>query len=257
MKFQFIGTSSGQTRLDRYHSSILFSTETHNMLVDAGDSTARALLAKMIPYNSIDSILFSHYHSDHFAGVASLITQMKLTGRDKSLTIYTHAELETALRNFLSYTYLFPEAFSFALDIKTYNQDETFSPADNISVTPKQNTHIVNKHDPAKRKDVVFLSSSFHIAYNNRNIIYTADIGSKKDLYLFNDIRTDIYIAETTHVKKEEFENLLTILDPGKLYLTHISTEDEHPLTKWREALPREKREKVILAYDGLTVSPA
>jgi len=52
MQLTFIGTGSGRTSLDRFHSSLLFTTSDKNVLIDAGDSISRALKRQQVPINS-------------------------------------------------------------------------------------------------------------------------------------------------------------------------------------------------------------
>jgi ribonuclease Z len=83
----FLGTGSGKTSLKRHHSSLLISSQKHNLLVDCGDGISSALIKQNISFCSIGAILISHMHADHYSGLASLITQMKLVGRKETLTI--------------------------------------------------------------------------------------------------------------------------------------------------------------------------
>ncbi|MCK5087559.1 MAG: MBL fold metallo-hydrolase, partial [Melioribacteraceae bacterium] len=98
MKVTFIGTGSGKVSLERFHSSILVSKKNSNLLIDVGDSISRALLNLNISINSIDQILISHNHADHYSGIASLVTQMKLLERSKPLKIFTHQLLSDNLK---------------------------------------------------------------------------------------------------------------------------------------------------------------
>ncbi|MEO8398834.1 MAG: MBL fold metallo-hydrolase, partial [Ignavibacteriaceae bacterium] len=75
-KIKFIGTGSGKTSLKRFHSSFLILNESYNLLVDTGDGISKALLLQNINYNSIDGILISHLHPDHYTGLPLLLVQM-------------------------------------------------------------------------------------------------------------------------------------------------------------------------------------
>ena len=88
MKIKFIGTGSGKTSLNQFHSSLLLISKNYNLLVDAGDGISRALLFNEIEFNIIDGILLTHLHPDHFSGLATLIVQMKMMKRKNSLDIF-------------------------------------------------------------------------------------------------------------------------------------------------------------------------
>ena len=54
MQLTFIGTGSGRTSIDRFHSSLLFTVNDKNILIDAGDSISRAMLKQkyLIQFNN-------------------------------------------------------------------------------------------------------------------------------------------------------------------------------------------------------------
>ncbi len=113
MKIKFLGTGSGKTSLNRYHSSFLISSSTNSLLVDCGDGISKAILKQNIDFNSFNSILISHFHADHFAGLPSLLTQMKLGGRKNELTIFVHSSEKPFLEDFICHSYLFKRANDF------------------------------------------------------------------------------------------------------------------------------------------------
>ena len=106
MKIKFLGTGSGKTSLNRYHSSLLISSSKYNLLVDCGDGISKAILAQNIDFNSINSVLISHFHSDHFSGLPSLITQMKLSSRKNELKIFVHSSEKDFLEDFIFHSYI-------------------------------------------------------------------------------------------------------------------------------------------------------
>jgi len=251
MKLSFIGTGSGRTSIDRFHSSLLFSVNNKNLLIDAGDSISRALLKQEIPFNSITDILFTHYHSDHLAGLPSLLTQMIIQGRSESLNIYTHAELFKSLIAFLEMSNIFIKKLNFHLEIIPFEFDKDLEVTTRFNFLAKQNSHITNKHN-INDEEVKFISSSFLFNVGKKIIIYTSDVGSSDDLYLFNNIQPDIFITETTHLSFNDIENASVILNPEKLYLTHI--DDETELKNWYNNLNNIEREKFLIAFDGIIV---
>ena len=112
MELTFIGTGSGKTNLNRYHTSLLIQSGNHNVLIDAGDGISRALLSSGINFETINSILISHYHADHFGGLSALITQMILINRTNTLQIFTHKDLVEPLITYLKFCYIFVDHLS-------------------------------------------------------------------------------------------------------------------------------------------------
>ncbi len=252
MEILFAGTGSGKTSLKRFHSSFIIKHNGYSLLVDAGDGISRALLNINEDINKIDSIIFSHNHADHFAGIASLLTQMKLNGRSSDLTIFTHRLLEDALISFINHSYLFQETIGFNLSIAGFDFEKETELDSSIRFSAKQNRHITKEKYPDGYDEIGFVSSSFLFAADNRKIVYTADVKNAEDLYLFDE--NDIFITETTHVSLEEIEELYNSKNPGKLILTHISDEYEKDILNWYSGLSSKIKNKIIIAYDGLLI---
>ncbi len=252
MKIKFIGTGSGKTSLERFHSSFVIFSNASNLLFDAGDSVSRALLSSGIKFNQIDTIVLSHYHADHFAGIGSLITQMKLIDREKELSIFTHKSLIEPLRYFLRTVYMFDEVMDFKLNIIGFDSNEKVETTDGIFFTARQNTHITNKHS-VNAPSVSFISHSFLFEVNGKNIFASSDIGSKEDLYLFKEYKLDAAILEITHIELEEVLEFYQSVNPEKVFLTHIDDEDVKDIIA---AIEKNSRiaGAVQLASDGLLV---
>ena len=251
MQLIFVGTGSGRTSLKRFHSSILISSESHNLLIDAGDSVAKALLNLGIDFSNIDTILFSHYHADHFGGIASLFTQMKIAGRTKPLTFITHKLLIDRLKNFINSTYMFFEIAGFDVKVIGFEFDQSYKISESIKYIPRQNQHVKPKKE-LTNTELPFISSSFYFEVESKKIIYTSDIGSEEDLYLFQNVQADIFITETTHVELEGIYKAYQILKPGKIYLTHVDDTDEKKILTWHKSLEDVERQRFIIAEDGL-----
>lgn len=252
MKIVFAGTGSGKTSRKRFHSSVFIECDRHGLLVDTGDGISKTLLAQRIKTSAIDSILLSHYHADHFSGIASLITQMKLAKRMKRLKIFTHKNLIRPLKTFLNSCYLFEENLGFELSLCgfTFNREEKIS--SNISFVAKKNSHIfrknILKNYPAKQ----FVSSSFYLNIGSNKIFYTSDVGSADDLFLFKNHQINFLISETTHVSSSQILFAAKTMGVSKLFLTHISDEDEKKIASWHKNLSKSDQKKVKICFDGL-----
>ena len=254
MEIKFIGTGSGKTSLKRNHSSILISTSDHKLLIDVGDGISKALLEQGVNYNSIDSILFTHYHSDHFSGIAALITQMKLGNRKNRLTVFTHGELIKPFMDFINNCYLFKEKLGFELEVIEIDFDKKIEINDNLFFTTRKNSH-VKKLSTIKGYDRIrFHSSSIYLEVEDKIIIYTSDVGSADDLYIFNEIQPHYFITETTHISLDEIYSAYKKIKPGKFFLTHIEDEMENQISEWLDLLTEESKQNFMIAYDSLTI---
>lgn len=251
MELIFVGTGSGRTSLKRYHSSLCFVDHGKVLLIDVGDGISKALLSQNIDFNSIADIIISHNHADHLAGLPSLLTQMIIDKRAAPLKIFTHEKLVNPLLTFLNTSFIFLEKLDFVIEIVAFNFNDSMSLTNSILFLAKQNLHVTNKHN-LSIDNIRFISSSFLFEYNKKKIIYTSDIGSYEDLFLFQDYAADIFITESTHIPFERIENIIPMLNPKKVIMTHIDNEEE--INDWHNMLASEKKQKITIAEDGMRV---
>ena len=228
----FIGTGSAIESLNRFHSSFFIQTTEYNLLIDAGDCVSKALLKQKINYHSIDGIIFTHFHPDHFSGFGGLIIQMEFLQREKPLQIFTHYKLIPFVKNYLHLSYLFEKNIYFDIEFIGFNHNEVFCVCDKIQVKSKSNMHIdaYKKYDEDNK--IFFSSSSFLFNLKGKKLFYTGDIGTKDDLYLFSEEKIDYMITEITHISIEDILEAVKFLQPSRLYLTHISDDDGETIEK-------------------------
>jgi ribonuclease Z len=176
---------------------------------------------------------------------------MIIDKRTEKLKIFTHKRLVNSLKLFLNISHIFLDKLNFDIEIIPFDFDETFSLSENLTFSAKQNSHVLNKHN-LSIDNINFISSSFLFMYRVKKIVYTSDVGSYEDLFLFQDYNADIFITEVTHVPLEKMDDAITILNPKKVILTHIDHEEE--IINWFNHLPTEKKQKIKVADDGMIV---
>jgi ribonuclease Z len=254
VKIKFLGTGSGKTSLNRYHSSFLITSSNNNLLVDCGDGISKAILRQNIDFNSINSILISHFHADHFSGLPSLITQMKLISRKNDLAIFVHRSEKDFLVDFIFHTYLFKERMTFNLKIISFDEGAELKLNGSLSFVSRLNSHLDKYRKYDKENKLSFASLSFLFKDYENSVVYSGDVGGESDLYLF-DQRVDWFIAETTHINKENILDLHDKSNPSKLILTHIGDDFEKLLNDFHRTLPENLKSSTILAFDGLELN--
>ena len=87
--------------MSRNVSSLALKREGRLFLLDCGEGTQRQMMRYGVGF-SLDDILITHLHSDHYLGLAGLLRTMSLQGRDERLRIWApHGTGETirALRD--------------------------------------------------------------------------------------------------------------------------------------------------------------
>lgn len=251
MKITFLGTSSGKVSLTRHHSSILLSVKNYNLLIDAGDGISRALLNSKVGFDSVNGILITHLHPDHFSGLPLLVVQMKMMKRIVPLEIFAHKSLMAVIKNFLLNSYLLPERMTFKIRYKEFKDDSEVFISDNLNFISKKNKHLEEVEQyQSKYPDIKYYSGSFLFQSSGKKIIYTSDIGSEKDLLLFESIRPDILISEVTHISIDSLVKNLEKLNSPSTYITHYSDEQISGLSEILANLPETLKDKVHLAKD-------
>lgn len=254
MKIKFVGTSSGKTTLNQFHSSILLSSENYNLLIDAGDGISRALLSSEINFNTVNGIIFTHLHPDHFSGLPSLIVQMKMLNRKIPLEIYIHQSLKNIIEDFLLRSYILPERMNFKILYRTFTDNEFIDISKNFSFTARKNSHLeeLEKYR-AVHPSISLYTASMLFKAEGKKIIYTSDIGSVEDLFLFKELSSDIYITETTHLEPPDLIQAISKIEADKIYLTHLSNEDLLKVSEILASIPVQLQHRIIVAKDGLS----
>ena len=67
---RFLGTWSSHLSVGKRNSSILLDEK---ILFDCGPHTVESLLDNNVPLESVETVLISHMHLDHYAGLAELL----------------------------------------------------------------------------------------------------------------------------------------------------------------------------------------
>lgn len=226
MEIIFIGTGSGKVVLNRYHSSFILKSKNFNLLVEAGDSVSRAIADAAIDVEMIDAVFITHAHADHFCGLPSLITQMKMNGRTSPLKIIVHQTLIDTVKQLLRHCYIFDERLGFEIIYMPVKNSEKIFVAESLGFITMQNSHL-DKYIPFNSELKLSLSSQSVLFFSDdKTIFYTGDIGGVKDLELFAEEKIDYLICETSHITAAELNEYINYAKPVKTFLTHIDDSD-------------------------------
>jgi ribonuclease Z len=255
VKIKFVGTSSGKASLNRFHSSLLLSFKDYNLLVDAGDGISRALLINKINFDSINGIVFTHLHPDHFSGLPALIVQMKMLNRKEPLDIFIHQSIKNVVEDFLIRTYLLPQKIKFEIRYLTFKDDESVKISKDFFLVARKNSHLVELEKfQTNHPSISFYSASLLFEAENNKIIYTSDISSIGDLFLFQENTSNVFISEATHLQTSILIEALSKIKAEKIYLTHYCDEDIQLINEILATLPSSLKNNIIIATDGLSL---
>lgn len=249
LKIKFIGTGSAKVSLQRNFTSLLLETVNEKILIDCGDGISRSLLQQNVELNSINKILITHLHSDHFSGLSTLLTQFKLSDRIALVEIISCKENIPIIKSFLFNSFIIPERLNFEIRFVGFDFDDEVNLSDNLKFIAIKNSHLKKYESIQKLYNLSLASPSFLFYFNNSKILYSSDIGSRKDLLSFSP-PLDVLICEITHIEIAELKDIIKKLNPVKTYLIHIPEEKEAEIEKF---LNQNKNDlgQIDLAADG------
>ena len=242
MRLQFVGCGDAFGSGGRFNTCFHVSGDGVNFLIDCGASSLPALKRLGIISDTIDLVLITHFHGDHFAGLPFLLLDAQFCRRTRPLVIAGPQGIETRLPQAMEA--LFENSSKttpkFDLSIVALKPEETRS-FGAVNVTPFAVVH--------GESGGPFLG--YRIETAGRVIAYSADTEWTETLIPLAR-GADLFIAEAYHYDKvvknhlslATLETHLPEIKPKRLILTHMSDD----------MLGRLDALKHIAAHDGMIV---
>lgn len=110
---------------DRFLTSLLLRCNGHCLLIDCGEATQLAIRNSGFGFKSIDTILLTHFHADHTAGIPGLLLTIGNSDRTEPLHIYGPVGCISIIRSICSICGELPfEVIIHELDDKKDNRFE-------------------------------------------------------------------------------------------------------------------------------------
>lgn len=110
MKIKVLGTGNAFNQEARFNSAFLIEMNSATILVDCGFTVPLALQKEGIEFSSLDYIVITHYHGDHYAGLASILLGLKyVSPQYKKLTIIGPGNVSEKLKGL--FKVLYPGAY--------------------------------------------------------------------------------------------------------------------------------------------------
>ena len=252
MKVYFLGTGTSQgipvigsnhpvcksidNKDKRLRVSIWISWEGHSYVIDCGPDFRQQMLASNC--QKVDAILFTHEHADHTAGIDDI---RPFNFKQGEMPIYAHQRVIDNLKKRFDYVFETENRYPGAPSVKTFEvvNNEPFS-LGNKMVIPINVMH----------GDLQVFGFRFD------NFAYLTDVKTidaiemKKleglDVLVVNALREE---PHNTHFNLEEALDFISLVQPEKSYLTHISH-----LLGFHEEVQNKLPKNVFLAYDNLEI---
>ena len=227
VRIRFIGCGDAFGSGGRLQTCLCVESDTHRFLVDCGASALVGLRKFGVDPNAVDTVLVTHMHGDHYAGIPWLALQRAAAGVRRPLTVLGPKGIAKRLPGLGNH--LFPSASPrpnrFNLDIREY---ASFRPATlgevwpgGLTLTGYPVTHVPATNPHALRIEV-----------GGKVIVFSGDTAWDDNL-IEAAARADIFICEAwslrprapVHLDIETLRARRADLDCERIMLTHMGDE--------------------------------
>ena len=238
---RFLGSGDAFGSGGRFQTCIRVQSDGGSVLIDCGASSLVAMKQQGVEPNSIDAVLLTHLHGDHFGGLPFLILDAQFSRRDRPLVIAGPAGAEARVRAAMEV--LFPGSSTtrqrFELRFVELQRGEA-RPIGPISVTPYPVSHASGAPAQALR-----------VVCDGRVIAYSGDT-AWTDTLLDASADADLFICEAYFFEKQvpyhlDYQTVTAhraMLTCRRLVLTHMNAD----------MLARQDGVACERAADGMTI---
>jgi len=222
MRVRVLGCGDAFGSGGRLNTSFFIEGEV-GILLDCGASVLSALKQHGLDGNRVDTIVLTHLHGDHFAGIPFLVRETQIAAtRTRPLTIVGPPGQERVIREAMEL--LFPGSAgrvdSFALVFREYQAGERLALGGlSVYAIPVQHTAGTNPH-------------AVRVTTGGRTIVYSGDTAWLDALIELSE-GADLFICECyqleprvpNHIDLASLRSHAAVLSCRRLLLTHMGDE--------------------------------
>ena len=253
MKVYFLGTGTSQGipvigsnhpvckstdfKYKRLRVSVWISWGNYSYVIDCGPDFRQQMLSSNC--QKVDGILFTHEHSDHTAGIDDI---RPFNFKQGEIPIYAHQRVIHNLRKRFDYVFETVNKYPGAPSVETIEvvNNQSFS-IGNKTAVPINVMHGNLQVFGYRIDDFAYLTDV--------KTIENSEIAKLKNLkvLVINALREE---PHDTHFNLKEALDFITLVQPKKAYLTHISH-----IMGYHEEVQKNLPDNVFLAYDNLEIT--
>jgi ribonuclease BN (tRNA processing enzyme) len=253
MKLTILGSGTYFPELDRHSSSYLIQTKKLNLVFDFGRGALDGLIKQGLNYYDLDAIFISHFHSDHFSDLVSLL----------HISLIEHPDRQLRKKDLIIYG---PKGFVKIYDyLKKAFYLEKYQPKYKVIIKELEDNDVIKIDDCVVKNYKVKHSESFpclsyRIESEDKILAYSGDSGDCEGLR--NTCQnSDLAILEANlgenyyegHLNGELSGKIAQESKVKKLILSHIHSsviKNYHPVEKAKLHFKGE----ILLAKDGMEI---
>lgn len=242
MKVTVLGAGDAFASGCRRQSAYAVQSKGRTFLMDAGPTVLAALKAAAIPTDSVDFILLSHLHGDHFGGIPFLMMEyLYEVPRDRELVVAGPAGTEERVRDLFRALYRETSQRPLRFPVR-YLHLEGGHPEQILGVPVEPFPVPHQEREP---------SLGFRIRLDGKTLVYSGDSGWTEE-FVRQTRDADLFLCECCyfetevdfHVNYPTFARNRGRLGAKRTVLTHLG----------REVLEKLDRVDAEVAYDGLVI---
>jgi ribonuclease BN (tRNA processing enzyme) len=242
VQVSFLGSGDAFCAAGRHQAGYLVQAPTSTLLLDCGATTLAAMKRDGHSSASIDAVVISHMHGDHFSGLPFLFLEyVYQEPRRRPLRVVGPPGIEQRVHALFRAMYR-----DAAVEPLPY-------PVEFVELRPGEPLEVAGARVAGFRvpHTETDLSLGLHVEVEGRRILYSGDTGWTEDLVAQSQ-GTDLFVCECCfydtrldfHLDYPRLEENCPRFGTRRLILTHLG----------REVLARKGTLALELAYDGLTV---
>ncbi len=252
MKFIVLGSGTSVPQRQRSAPAFWVETNSGSMLLDAGADAAHRMAEENLDWKNLDAIWISHFHLDHFGGLAPFLFGTKWAPqtreRRKPLQIFGPRGLVKLLRTFSDANEYGLLDQPFLLKLHEVEPAREFNVLADLRATTFSTPHTTESL-------AVRLTAS-----TGKSLVYSSDTGFSQHLADFSRGVTLLVLEcsfrrnkpVSTHLEIEEAIKIIRECNPQTALLTHLYPEWDD--CNFAEEVSKLWSGEIIEAVDGLSL---
>ncbi len=236
----------------RVNSGYVLKADSELYQFDCGGGVSSSFRRFDFDPLAVRRIIISHTHADHISDLPLFVQMLYLAGRKETLIIHLPEEAIEPVKNYFSTLYLFSEKIPFKIEFIPIMKGSVID-INGLTVHAILNTHLIGYTDIIREYGLAnkMQCFSYLIQAEGKSMLYSADLGSEKDLGTFlTDL--DILVVESTHIDLPSLLDIVIDHNVQKVVLTH--TAENYDTNRTLSLAQKSGYDNLIIAEDGMTI---